>query len=317
MNSTIPNNSYKINKANSHLHSHTHKTIYSHIPFLTLTILLLITPTSPTNTTNTIHKINSTPAYNFGKKQNFEIDLEYKHLIGTNLYFYSEDNSSIFIVSTIPQTTLEITMKLYTNNTDLISRINTNSNTISNGKGLFFGLDFNISNSDITLPYLRSDIILCCFNTANAKCFDYAYDLDRNTYINNTNSRLLMNNLIPVGFNKTIVNLLNENVMKYKVYYEISFSKHYPFGFDNNTMIAWLDGKKSDMNNTVTAFYGIHDKGMVGEFTLEEVYYYDNVVFRDGEGLDTGGGYISVWLGCFKGRLVMFVLNIVVVYLLV
>jgi hypothetical protein len=51
-------------------------------------------------------------------------------------------------------------MKLYTNNTNFLNFLQSNGN-------LYFGIDFRIPNTDITIPNYRSDIILCKFNRQN------------------------------------------------------------------------------------------------------------------------------------------------------
>lgn len=122
--------------------------------------------------------------YNFVDKQNYEIDLMHNQLLGTNLYFYSNDNLSLFIINFYPDVTLSIIMKLYTNDPYLIRMINQN-------KTIFMGFDFNIPNLDIYFPNFQSDIFLCSFGKNNSNCMDYAFDLQENKYINNKNAKVL------------------------------------------------------------------------------------------------------------------------------
>jgi hypothetical protein len=122
--------------------------------------------------------------YNFVDKQNFEIDLNYNQIMGTDLYFFSADNMSFFFVNIFPELNLSIDMKLYTNNTDLI-------HVIENNDSLFFGLNFNITNLDPEFANLRSDIFLCNFNKNETVCSDYAYDLKQNKYLKNLNGALV------------------------------------------------------------------------------------------------------------------------------
>ena len=97
--------------------------------------------------------INSQTIYNFVNSQNSEIDKSYNYLPGTNMYFISDNNSSLFITSVDPDLTLKISMKLYTNNTNFLNFLQSNGN-------LYFGIDFRIPNTDITIPNYRSDIML-------------------------------------------------------------------------------------------------------------------------------------------------------------
>jgi hypothetical protein len=122
--------------------------------------------------------------YNFVNQQNYEIDLLYTHILGVNLYFYNDNNSTLFIVLIQPDISLKIKMKMYTNNLDLIYNINNNGQ-------LYFGFDFNINNTDITLPNLRSDIFLCKLNKMKMECDDYAYQINEEAYIENNNGKNL------------------------------------------------------------------------------------------------------------------------------
>lgn len=226
--------------------------------------------------------------YNFINYQNYAIDLAFKHLVGTNLYFYPKDkNNSLFVVSVDPDLTLGISMKLYTNDTELINVINSEGS-------LYFGIDFNINNTDITLPDLRSDVVVCCFNKVSGNCYDFAFNISSNTYIYNENAKVLMNNLIPIGVNNSDVDVLFKNVIDYQAYYAVSLEKYYYVGFDNATMFDWLNFKAGDLNATVNAFYGEGGSQNCNViktgFNINDTYYYGSEIFVDGEGLNLSAG---------------------------
>jgi hypothetical protein len=122
--------------------------------------------------------------YNFVDKQNYEIDLFYNNIPGTNLYFFNDNNSTIFMVTVFPELQLNIDFKFYTNNSQLI-------NVIKDERSLFFGFDFNMTNYDIASSGLRSDIFICTFNTRNSTCSDYAYDIIKNSYVLNNDGRII------------------------------------------------------------------------------------------------------------------------------
>ena len=127
--------------------------------------------------------------YNFVDKQNYEIDLNYNQILGTNLFFYSNDNLSLFIVRIYPDVTLSITMKLYTSDSYLI-------NVIDQNNSIFMGIDFNTPNLDIYFQNFQSDVFLCNFGKNNSNCSDYAINLQRNKYINNKNAKVIQSKKI-------------------------------------------------------------------------------------------------------------------------
>ena len=127
--------------------------------------------------------ISSIYSYNFVDKQNYEIDLVYNYISGTNVYFPSIDNKTLLIYNIDPYLTLVFTIKLYTNDTNLIYGIN--------DKSLYFGLDLMIENLDITTRNYRGDIVVCKINKFELDCRDYAYDYSRQIYVENANEKHL------------------------------------------------------------------------------------------------------------------------------
>jgi hypothetical protein len=159
-----------------------------------------------------LEKIKS--KYNFGKKQNYKIDLLYKHLLGCNLYFITNESESIktiFSIIVYPSTSLIINFKMYTNDNNII-------NSLNSGKYIFFGLDLNISNTDITLTQYNTDTIICFFNNDDAVCHDYVFDTKNEKFKLNDNEILTNNNLIPIGFNNIKLNILTDNVIDFTNY---------------------------------------------------------------------------------------------------
>src|SRR5687767_10552348 len=85
-----------------------------------LYILSILTISGESNNLSNLIK-----TYNFVDQQNYILDLMNSHLQGINLYFYSKDNLTLFILDINPQLTLNIQMKMYTNDT-LLTNIITN-----------------------------------------------------------------------------------------------------------------------------------------------------------------------------------------------
>lgn len=230
--------------------------------------------------------INSQTIYNFVNSQNSEIDKSYNYLPGTNMYFISDNNSSLFITSVDPDLSLKISMKLYTNNTNFLNFLQSNGN-------LYFGIDFRIPNTDITIPNYRSDIILCKFNRQNVWCYDYAYNLKDDVYLDNTDSKILKNSLIPIGFNSTDKVILNKNVISYHSYFSISFEKIYSNKFDNLTMFKYFYTNAEMLNAKLTAFYGMEIENVsLSPFSLKDSYFYHTERLEDGAGLSNGNFFI-------------------------
>lgn len=242
--------------------------------------------------------------YNFVDKQNFEIDLNYDQIMGTNLYFYS--NHTLFLVNILPESSLSISMKLYTNDTELIS-------AVDNNKSLVFGFDFNITNLDPLLPNMRSDIFLCMLNKNKTECSDFAYDLKENKYIQNYNGRLvkskiflykyalILDNFIPLGFNSIKQKIFHENVIDYLAYYEVTLEKLYPDNFDRMGMFKWMDFTATYLKQNVTGFYGFYDKQIDEGFYKEDLFFSMTLVYKDGNGLSDNSffnrfSYITIFI---------------------
>jgi hypothetical protein len=223
------------------------------------------------------------PKYNFGKKQNYKIDLLYKHLLGCNLYFLTLDKETyktIYSIILYPSTSLIINFKMYTNDNYIINNFNS-------GKILFFGLDLNISNTDITLTQYNTDSIICFFNNNKAECHDYVYDINEEKYKINDDEKLTNNNLIPSGFNDIKLNILTEDVIDFTNYYQISFEKKYNINFDNITMFNWINTVASEMGYTVNGFYGFKNNlNDIDYIRIEDCYLLNNIYFKDGAGLE-------------------------------
>ena len=222
--------------------------------------------------------------YNFGKKQNYKIDLLYKHLLGCNLYFLTLDTKdtykTIYSIILYPSTSLIINFKMYTNDNYIISNFNS-------GKILFFGLDLNISNTDISLTQYNTDSIICFFDNNNAECHDYVFDKNEEKYKINDNEYITNNNLIPIGFNDIKLNILTEDVIDFTNYYQISVEKQYSINFDNVTMFNWINSVASAMGYTVNGFYGFKDNlNDIENIKTNECYLLNNINFKDGAGLE-------------------------------
>jgi len=220
--------------------------------------------------------------YNFGKKQNYKIDLLYKHLLGCNLYFITNEtdtNKTIFSIKVYPSTSLNINFKMYTTDNNIIK-------IIKSGKYIFFGLDLNISNSDITLPQYNTDTLICFFNFDDAECHDYVFDMSNGKYRQNDNEILTNNNLIPMGFTNIKLNILTENVIDFTNYYQITLEKKYNINFDNVTMFNWINTIASEMDYTVNGFYGFKENlNNIENITDNDCYLFNNIYFKDGAGL--------------------------------
>lgn len=121
--------------------------------------------------------------YNFCDQQNYEIDLLYPHIPGTNMYFFSKDNSSLLIINVNTATNLFISFKLYTSETDFIQKAQTS--------GIYMGLDFKINSTDTTKPNITSDALICFLKNEEVQCGDYAYLNNTNEYVLNSNGELL------------------------------------------------------------------------------------------------------------------------------
>ena len=244
------------------------------------------------------------PKYNFGNQQNFEIDLLYNHLLGQNLYFINSDGGTKtqFSVTLYPSQSLEVTFKFYTNNTEI-------KEALEDGKVIFFGIDLNISNTDITLDEYMTDIMGCELTKKDAKCYDYVYNTQTNQYMRNEEGAISKNNLIPLGFDEITLNMLTKNVIGYDHYYSVSFSKSYPEKFDNITMFNWINYVSNDMENYVSGFYSFCSQTSDWtSFKKEDLIYYNVVAYGDGAGLEDGSSILSVSI--IKVYFILFIVNL-------
>ena len=230
---------------------------------------------------NTKGKIRS--EYNFGNKQNPEIDKFYNHVLGRNVYFIEEDPKTMYITAIYPYLTLEVKLKMYTNNTQIIDAFNS-------GKKIYFGFDLLIENIDTSVASndIHTDIMVCIFDKNDVECHDYIDDTPNSEYKINDGGSILNNNLIPLGFTNIELNYIQENVVDYKNYFQVKFEKEYPPLFDNITMFNWINYVAFDTGDGIKAFYGIVEDGMdISEILYTDPLYLEKHIFIDGEGLPT------------------------------
>jgi hypothetical protein len=245
------------------------------------------------------------PTYNFGNKQNYHIDLLYNHLLGNNLYFFvtnSNQEQSQFSITLYPSLSLIIKFKIYTSDSELI-------NALENGKYIYFGLDLNITNTDITLPKYNTDVIICVFDKNDASCYDYVFDKDNEKYLYNNDAAVCKNNLIPLGFDNIQLNILTKNVMEFENYYSVDFIKSYPDFFDNITMFNWINYVGNDMEQNVSGFYGITDSlENIKSFSSNDTLYYKTIAYEDGSGIsDENIFYLS-----FNKFVILFIIMFII-----
>lgn len=221
------------------------------------------------------------PTYNFGNKQNHEIDLLYNHLLGQNVYSINSDanGQTQFSTTLYPDLNLQMQFKMYTNNTKITQALN-------NNKIIFMGIDLNVTNTDIYIPFndYRTDIIGCKLTKGDALCYDYVYQISTSTY--RRNSDICKNNLLPMGFENLQVNILKQNVINYDHYYSIFFEKIYPTNFDNITLFNWINYVAADMDHYINCFYGVGESTAdFDSFSQSDMLYYMNTIYEDGSGL--------------------------------
>ena len=228
--------------------------------------------------------------YNFGNQQNPEIDKSYNHVLGRNVYFVTESpEKSMYITAIYPSLTLEVKLKIYTDNSQII-------NAFNNGQKIYFGFDLLIENIDILSPQggdpsdFNTDIMICTFSKTDVECHDYVYKKSNNEYLINDGGSILLNNLIPLGFKNIDLNFIQENVIGYKSYFSVKFEKEYPPLFDNITMFNWINYVASDTGEGVIGFYGIVGAGGINSIIVDIPnkipLYYERHDFIDGCGLD-------------------------------
>ena len=222
-------------------------------------------------------------SYNFGNKQNPEIDKSYNHVLGRNVYFVTEEpEKSMYITAIYPSLTLEVKLKIYTDSTALIEAFN-------NGKKIYFGFDLLIDNTDISVENYNNyhtDIMVCVFDKTDVDCHDYVDNFEKEEYELNDGGVILNNNLIPLGFSNIDLNVIQENVVDYKNYFSVKFEKEYPPLFDNITMFNWINYVASDTGDGVIGFYGVIEDGMdLKTIPHDKPLYLEKQDFIDGNGL--------------------------------
>ena len=227
--------------------------------------------------------------YNFGKQQNPEIDKSYNHVLGRNVYFVTETpEKSMYITAIYPSLTLEVKLKIYTDDSRII-------NAFNNGDQIYFGFDLLIENIDKEEPNsadydkYNTDIMICIFSKTDVECHDYVKK-DNDEYLLNDGGGILLNNLIPLGFKNIDLNFIQENVIGFKSYFSVKFEKEYPPLFDNITMFNWINYVAADTGDGVIGFYGILDSGINSindKANSKNIpLYYERHDFVDGSGLE-------------------------------
>ena len=230
--------------------------------------------------------------YNFGNKQNPEIDKSFNHVLGKNVYFVTEQpEKTMYITAIYPSLTLEVKLKMYTDSQQLI-------NAFNSGEKIYFGFDLLIENADIketlTFNNYHTDVMICIFSKTDVECHDYVYEISSNKYKINDNGIIYRNNLIPLGFSNINLNYILENVIEYKSYFSVKFEKEYPPLFDNITMFNWINFVASDIGQGVIGFYGIVPNGDdLSELEYSAPLYIKQLEFDDGNGLDDFSIYLN------------------------
>ena len=207
----------------------------------------------------------------------------------------------MYTIIIYPEDNLKIGLKMYTDSEEIIS-------SLDKGKKIFFGIDFYINNTDISLSEYNTDIVLCYFDLNDANCNDYIYDLNDGLYKINKNGEVSNNNLIPIGFELTELNLLKENVMEYKNYYCVDFIKNFTENFDYVTMLNYFLYSATVMNRNVIAFYGIAEsENELNVIKEDQMLFYQQVKFIDGIGLNNHS--FSIYINkIFKLFLILIIL---------
>ena len=240
---------------------------------------------------NIILKGNIRTSYNFGDKQNPEIDKSFNHVLGRNVYFVTEEpERSMYITAIYPSLTLEVKLKIYTDSIQLIEAFN-------NGKKIYFGFDLLIENTDISVENYNNyhtDIMVCIFDKNDVDCHDYVDNIENEAYELNDGGVILNNNLIPLGFSNIDLNFIQQNVIDYKNYFSVKFEKEYPPLFDNITMFNWINYVASDTGDGVIGFYGIVEDGMdMSTIPHDKPLYLERQDFIDGNGLPEKSFYLN------------------------
>ena len=218
------------------------------------------------------------PIYNKGQIQDPNIDKEFSGKNGLNLYYFnSGSQQTMYNVELNPNTTLEMSFKIYTNSDCLIK-------AFDKGDQLYFGFDFMFENKNG--GQYNTDIIICSFDKLSVKCSDYIYDIKNNKYIRNDNGAISPNFLLPFGFQNITLNVLDENIIGYKKYFCIRFSKIFTETYDNSTVLLWVNYLSNDLIHKVSGFYGITmNNDDLNEIPLQFPIYYNKLDFENGSGL--------------------------------
>jgi len=220
------------------------------------------------------------PEYNNGKVQDPKLDKSYLDITGLNLYYFSRDiDNTMFYIGLNPNETLEVNFKIYTDSETL-------SEALDNGYKIYFGFDFNIENKNKAFKQYKTDIMICIVDKKDAKCYDYVYDTENNNYLRNDNGKISPNQVIPLGFENITLNILNENIIRYKNYYGIKFNKKFSKPLKNETLYIWVNHNTNEIKHEVTGFYGIiWEDDDLTEFPQQFPIYYDKIMFENGAGL--------------------------------
>jgi hypothetical protein len=250
--------------------------------------------------------------YNFGDKQNPEIDKFFNHVLGRNVYFITkEPEKTMYITAIYPYLTLEVKLKMYTDNTEIIDAFNS-------GKKIYFGFDLLIENIDALVldNTYHTDIMICIFDKYDVECHDYIDNTQHEQYEINDGGATLNNNLIPLGFTNIELNHIQENVIDYKNYFQIKFEKEYPPLFDNITMFNWINYVASDTGDGIKGFYGIVRSGMdISTIPYSSTHsfkpiYLEKHLFIDGEGLEEDhSSFLNVKYLLFKYFFLFYFIN--------
>ena len=220
------------------------------------------------------------PEYNKGKVQDATLDKYYLDIPGLNLYYFSRDiDNTMFNIVLNPNETLEVNFKVYTDSETL-------SEALDDGFKIYFGLDFNVENTNPSLKRYKTDIMICVLDKKDVNCFDYVYDTENNNYIRNDNGKISPNHVIPLGFENTTLNILNKQIVRYKNYYGIKFNKKFTKPYQNETLYIWVNHKPNDFEHEVIGFYGmIWEDDDLNEFPQQFPIFYEKIMFENGSGL--------------------------------
>lgn len=133
--------------------------------------------------------------YNFCDIQSYEMDTNYKFMQGIQMYFYTENNSTLIILSIISIQDFKFKLSFYSNESKYKSLIEQNSllfgfrfnttNIIENAYIFNKTLDINDTNysntyKDVLEREEQTDVIVCWVGKEQARCSDYYYVHSKN-----------------------------------------------------------------------------------------------------------------------------------------